>query len=73
LIFKLDMKALMIIGSLCPISAEGVIRGLRWGIGPKGAEAFPSHHIKQYWMDRRMDGHMYGRRDIQTYKMNVHT
>jgi hypothetical protein len=36
---KLDAKALMVIGSLCPISVEGVIRRLRWGIGPKGAVA----------------------------------
>jgi hypothetical protein len=37
---KLDAKALMVIGSLCPISVEGVIRGLRWGIGPEGAKLF---------------------------------
>jgi hypothetical protein len=29
----------MVIGSICPISVEG----LRWGIGPKGGEALPSH------------------------------
>jgi hypothetical protein len=27
-------KVFMVIGSLCPISVEGVIRGLRWGISP---------------------------------------
>jgi hypothetical protein len=42
---KLDAKALMVIGSLCPISVEEVIRGLRWGISPKEAEALSSHHI----------------------------
>jgi hypothetical protein len=30
-----------------PISVEGVIRGLRWGIGPEEGEALSSHHI---WM-----------------------
>jgi hypothetical protein len=40
---KLDAKALMVIGSLCSISVEGVIRGLRWGSSPKGAK--PSHLI----------------------------
>jgi hypothetical protein len=44
---KLKAKALMVIDSLCPISVEEVIRGLKWGIGPKGTEAFSSHHI---WM-----------------------
>jgi hypothetical protein len=34
-----DAKALMVISSLCPILVEGVMRGLRLGIGPKGAEA----------------------------------
>jgi hypothetical protein len=38
-------KALMVIGSLCPISVEGVLKGLRWGIGPEGGEALSSHHI----------------------------
>jgi hypothetical protein len=42
---KKEKKVLMVIGSLCPISVEGVIRGLRWGIGPKGSEALSSHHI----------------------------
>jgi hypothetical protein len=42
---ELDSKALMVIGSLCPISVEGVIRGLRWGTGPEGSEALSSHHI----------------------------
>jgi hypothetical protein len=28
-----------------PITVEGVIRGLRWGIGPEGGKAFSSHHI----------------------------
>jgi hypothetical protein len=37
----------MVISSLCPISVEGVIRELRWGIGPEGAEALSSHHL---WM-----------------------
>jgi hypothetical protein len=40
-------KALLVIGSLSPISVEGLIRGLRWGIGPEGAKALSSHHI---WM-----------------------
>jgi hypothetical protein len=39
-------KVLMVIGSLCPISEEWVIRGLRWGIGPEGGEALSSHHIR---------------------------
>jgi hypothetical protein len=38
-------KALMVIGSLCPISVEGVIRGLKWDIGPEGGEALSCHHI----------------------------
>jgi hypothetical protein len=29
---RIDAKALMVIGSLCPISVEGVIRELRWSI-----------------------------------------
>jgi hypothetical protein len=37
----------MVIGSPCPILVEGLIRGLRWGIGRKGAEAPSSLHI---WM-----------------------
>ena len=32
---ELDVKALMVIGSLCPISVEGVIRGLRWRISQR--------------------------------------
>jgi hypothetical protein len=40
---EIDAKALMVIGSLCPISVEGVIRALRWSIGPKGVEALSSH------------------------------
>jgi hypothetical protein len=43
----IDAKVLMFIGFLCPISVEGVIRGLKWGISPKGAETLSSHHI---WM-----------------------
>jgi hypothetical protein len=35
----------MVISSLCLISVEGVIRGLRWGIGPEGGKALSSHHI----------------------------
>jgi hypothetical protein len=35
----------MVISSLCLITVEEVIRGLRWGIRPKGAEALSSHHI----------------------------
>jgi hypothetical protein len=35
----------MLIGSQCPILVEGVIRGLRWGIGPEGGKALSSHHI----------------------------
>jgi hypothetical protein len=42
---ELDAKALMVIGSLCPISVEGVIGGLRWGIGPERGEALSSNHI----------------------------
>jgi hypothetical protein len=42
---KLDAKALMVIGSLCPISVEGVIRWLRWGIGLEGSKALSSHLI----------------------------
>jgi hypothetical protein len=41
----IDAKAFMVIGSLCPISVQGVIRGLRWGIGCKGAEALISSHM----------------------------
>jgi hypothetical protein len=39
-------KIVMVIGSLCPISVERVIRGLRWGIGPEGGKALSSHHIR---------------------------
>jgi hypothetical protein len=75
---ELDAKALMVIGSLCPISVEGVIRELRQGIIPKGAEALSSHHI---WMctlpvgqhqeggvqtDGRTSGRMYIRMDVHT-------
>jgi hypothetical protein len=37
----------MVIGSLGPISVEGVIRELRWGIATEGGKALSSHHI---WM-----------------------
>ena len=67
-------KVLMVIAPLCSISVEGVIRRLRWGIGPKGGEAFSSHHIWMFipsictnihpdfalWMDGQAD------------RMNVH-
>jgi hypothetical protein len=43
----IDAKTLMVIGSLCPISVEGVMRGLRWGIGSKGSEALSSHRDVQ--------------------------
>jgi hypothetical protein len=33
----------MVIGSLFPISVKGVIRGLRWGTGPKGAKQSWTH------------------------------
>jgi hypothetical protein len=42
---KLDMKALMGIGSLCPISVKRVIKGHLPQGCPKGAEALSSHHI----------------------------
>jgi hypothetical protein len=35
----------MVISSLYLISVEEVIRGLRWGIGPKRAEALSTHLI----------------------------
>jgi hypothetical protein len=50
---QLDTKALMVIGSLCPISVEGVIRGLKWGTGPKGAKALSSHHIWTFILPAR--------------------
>jgi hypothetical protein len=73
----------MVIGSLYPISVEGVIRGLRWGIGPKGAEAFSSHHIwmfipsvGQHGGGGGTDGYMYGWMDggtyVRTYGINIH-
>jgi hypothetical protein len=51
---KLDAKALMVIGSLCPISVEGVIRGFRWGIGPEGGKALSSHHIWTFILPARL-------------------
>jgi hypothetical protein len=42
---KKETKELMVIGSLCPISVEGLMRRLRWDIGPEGGEALSSHHI----------------------------
>jgi hypothetical protein len=72
---QLDAKALMVVGFLCPISVEGVIRGLRWGIGPKVAEAISSHmdvhSIHRATTGRRgvcTDRQMYGRMD----GMNIH-
>jgi hypothetical protein len=44
---ELSAKALMVIGSLWPISIKGVIRGLKWDIGPFRGETLSSHHI---WM-----------------------
>jgi hypothetical protein len=71
---ELDAKALMVIGSLCPISVEGVIKGLRWGIGPKGAEAPSYHHIWTFILsvggyihtDRWTDGQMDRWTDVRT-------
>jgi hypothetical protein len=69
---------IMVIGFLCPISVEGVIRDLRWGIGPKGTEAFSSHHI---WMFipsvGQHRGGVYGRTYIcmngcKDDRMNIH-
>jgi hypothetical protein len=42
---EIDAKALMVIGSLCPISVLAVIIGLRWSIGPKEAKSLSSYHI----------------------------
>jgi hypothetical protein len=71
---------LMVIGSLCPISVEGVIRRLRWGIGPEGGEALSSHHIWTFippahpFIGRGGAGYgcMYGCMDVQMYGMNIH-
>jgi hypothetical protein len=66
---ELDAKALMVIGSLCPISVEGVIKGLRWGIGPEGGKAFSSHHIWTFippacpFVEQNWGGGGYGRPD----------
>jgi hypothetical protein len=64
---QLDAKALMVIASLCPISVEGVIRGLRWGIGPEGSKALSSHHIWTFIPSVGGVVCMYGRTDIWTY------
>jgi hypothetical protein len=79
--YQLDAKALMVIGSLCPISVERVIRGLRWGISPDFGEALSSHHIWTFILparpsirratsergtDRWMDGWTDRRTDGQT-------
>jgi hypothetical protein len=60
---EIDAKALMVIGSLCPISIEGVIsliRGLRWGIGPEGGKALSSHHIWTFIPPAGLPVHPYG-------------
>jgi hypothetical protein len=62
---EIDAKALMVIGSLCPISVEGVIRGLRWGIGPR-AKALSSHHIWTF-IPPVGQNHMYGLTYRDTY------
>jgi hypothetical protein len=69
----------MVIGSICPISVEGVIRRLRWGIGLEGGKALSSHHIwpirdvhsarpsvGQNLMDRCTFGQMDGQTDRWT-------
>jgi hypothetical protein len=77
----LDAKALVVIGSVCPISVEGVIRGLRWGIGPKGGKALSSHHIWTFIpptrlsLGKNLEGgyrRMYGWTDVHMDGMNVH-
>jgi hypothetical protein len=73
----------MVIGSLCPISVGGMIRGLRWGIGPKGGEALSSYHIWTFIlyvrMSARPSGKIWGvgvvtdrRNEGRTDEMNVH-
>jgi hypothetical protein len=39
---RTGVRAIVVISFLFPISVEGVIRRLRWGIGPKEAEALSS-------------------------------
>jgi hypothetical protein len=61
----------MVIGFLCPILIEGVIRGVRWSIGPKGDKAFSSHHIWTFIPPARPSvgqnlGGGYGRTDGRT-------
>jgi hypothetical protein len=68
----------MVIGSLCPISVERVIRGLRWGISPKGAEALSSHHLWTFIPSVGKHGgkggyiHMDGHIVVHMYGMSVH-
>jgi hypothetical protein len=60
-----------------PISVEGAIRGLRWGIGPKGAEALSSHNIWTFIppahlsICRATSGRGVGT-DVCMYRMNIH-
>jgi hypothetical protein len=46
----------MVISFLCHISVKGLIRGLRWGIGPKGAKTLSSHHIWMFIPPKRGGG-----------------
>jgi hypothetical protein len=64
----------MVISSLCPISVEGVLRGLRWGIGPEGVKALSSHHIWMFILSvkQNLGGGRGVRTDGRTDGMNVH-
>jgi hypothetical protein len=55
-----EQKSVNGIGSLCPISVEGVIRVLRWGIGPEGGKALSSHHIWPFIPPARPSGKIGG-------------
>jgi hypothetical protein len=64
----------MVIGFLCPISVEGVIRKFRWDIGPEGAEALSSQHIWTFILGERGCTHIRtnGQKNEPTDGMNIH-
>jgi hypothetical protein len=52
----IDAKAFMVIGSLGPISVQGVIRGLRCGIGCKGAKALDVNSARPFIGQHKGEG-----------------
>jgi hypothetical protein len=70
------VRAIVVIGSLCPVSVKGYYEGQRWGRSPKGCKALSFHHIWTFIPDIRRatlgKNVPNGCKDVHTYRMNIH-